>query len=396
MITQLTSSGADHNSNDPLPTTLVNGKSTTGQPLGNQHLQLNVTAKTNIVNIFAFNIYPGSKDRGGGENGYQVQEFWPSSTTIHTGTDVHLKGSAGHPAAHISSVYDYQSRPGTSASASNQADKILGAVLLAQMERGGGSDRVIQALSQNPMMMAALMGGNGIVPDLPIDSKKTGPSAWPVGPQSTDLASEGLYNSGSVDNFDEYAPGPYGLIARHSAASKIISALDLDLSSPQGLKDLEAYMTILEEHPEYAAAILATSNEGAPQPVEVTTASRPLGPLGYTISSKEKRKEKGSSILGEGSDFLAGLSENAMPALLAGALVTSPYWLTLLAGKRRRKRFAYRYGRRGEEKSPDISPDWLALLTGKFSAKNLNANHSLKLTTYKVCIFLSLSALIII
>jgi O-antigen/teichoic acid export membrane protein len=69
----------------------------------------------------------------------------------------------------------------------------------------------------------------------------------------------------------------------------------------------------------------------------------------------------------DSSDFLAGLSvEKAMPALLAGAFVTSPYWLALLAGKRRRrrKRFAFRYGRRGVEKSPDISPDWLALLTG--------------------------------
>jgi hypothetical protein len=150
--------------------------------------------------------------------------------------------------------------------------------------------------------------------------------------------------------------------------SKIISALDLDLSSSQGIKDLEAYMTILDEHPEYAAAILASNNEDIipEQRVEVTTAAT-LGPLGFTYPSQDKKKaKKASSSVGENSDFLASLSENALPALMVGAAVTSPYWLSLLAGKRRRKRFAFRYARRDGEKSPEISPDWLALLTGKY------------------------------
>ena len=377
LIHQVTGGMVDSGSSSlyPLPAT-DSGKG----HMGDQQLQLNVTAKTNIVNIFAFNIYPGGKEGGEGGSPYHVQEFRPAGTTIHTGTDVHLKGTAGRPAAHIRSVYDYQSRPGMvpAAAVANQADKILGAVLLAQMERGGGSDRVIQALSQNPMMMAALMGSGGSSAGSMSDFQV--PLGGPYGNSKDRVSSissspqvDGLYSLDNVDNLDEYAPGPYGLIARHSAMSKIISALDLDLSSPQGIKDLEAYMTILEEHPEYASAILAAGgNDGdniRPQQrsEEVTTAAS-MGPLGFTYPSQDKKKGKkssSSSSVGDSTDFLASLSENALPALMAGALVTSPYWLSLLAGKRRRKRFAYRYGRRDGEKIPDISPDWLALLTGQ-------------------------------
>merc|ERR1719458_2231325 len=223
------------------------------------HLKLNVSTKTNIVNIFAFNIYPAGK----GSEEYEVKDFNPVKTTIKTEADVHLQ-PPGQYSSHIESHYQYESMPTTEKR--NKMDTILGAVLLAQLE-GGGSDRVIQALGRNPAMMAALMNS------APASSQQP----------SRGSSTSGLYPNG-VDPYQEYAPGPYGTIARNKLLEKMILAMKQDIGTGSGVRELASYMEMMKGTPEYAKLLLSSGNsrvdQGEPSGLDLLS---PVGPLGYRV-----------------------------------------------------------------------------------------------------------------
>ena len=314
-------------------------------------LKLNVSTKTNIVNIFAFNIYPSGTSSPSSEEMYELKDFAPLGTSIKTQAHVHLQ-PPGQTPAHIQSKYQYESKPTKPTnppiqkSTNNNIDKILGAVLLSQLE-GGGSDRVIEALGQNPEMMQALLNSN------PVTSTTISPTL-------------GLYPDG-VENGAEYAPGPYGLIARNNALEKIILAMKQDIGTEEGVRDLETYVNMMEGTPEYAQLLLSN------QMRERSDDKSALGPLGYAISSESKTT--GNTNTGPNkvtpAEFLKAMGGSATAALMAGAVATYPYWLPLLAGKKRRKkRFVQKSSRSG---NPEISTDWLALLTG---SKYVNAENT--------------------
>ena len=323
------------------------------------NLKLNVSTKTNIVNIFAFNIYPSSAPQPDAQ--YQVDDFSSLGTSIKTQANVLFQPPGQVPTV-IESQYDYQSQPSppTPPPSKRQStlDKILGAVLLSQLE-GGGSDRVIAALGQSPEMMAALMSPSPApVPSVPMPPA---PVARPGG----------LYPEG-VDNLSEYSSGPYGTIARNSAIKKLILAMT---QAEQG-RNPERLASIMNEMPEYAKLLL----QGSPNKRQssVSESNGPLGPLGYPLGRNvEEQSESSSSTATKKNpaDLLQGVDpKSAAAALMGGAVVTFPYWLPLLAGgRRRRKRFAPRLGRETQS-NPDISSDWLALLTGtKYGdAENIN------------------------
>jgi hypothetical protein len=310
-------------------------------------LKLNVSTKTNIVNIFAFNIYPSGTSSPSSEEMYELKDFAPLGTSIKTQAHVHLQ-PPGQTTAHIQSQYQYESKPTNppvKKTTNDNIDKILGAVLLSQLE-GGGSDRVIEALGQNPEMMQALLNSN------PVTS-------------TTTRTTLGLYPDG-VDSGAEYAPGPYGLIARNNALEKIILAMKQDIGTAGGVKDLDTYVNMMEGTPEYAQLLLAN------QMRERSDDKAPLGPLGYSVSSETKTSPNTGPNKVSPAEFLKAMGGSATAALMAGAVATYPYWLPLLAGKkRRRKRFVERYGRGG---NPEISTDWLALLTGSKYASTENTD----------------------
>ena len=324
------------------------------------NLQLNVSTKTNIVNIFAFNIYPSSAPVPDAQ--YQVNDFSSLGTSIKTQADV-LFQTPGQVPTVIESQYDYQAQPSppTSPPSKRQStlDKILGAVLLSQLE-GGGSDRVIAALGQSPEMMAALLSPS--VSPAPVPSVSVPPS--PVSRPG------GLYPEG-VDNLSEYSPGPYGTIARNSAIKKLILAMT---EAEQG-RDPERLAGIMSEMPDYAKLLLqgSTTTRRKSQSAE---SSGPLGPLGYPLG-RNVEDESSTPTKKNPTDLLQGLdTRSAAAALMGGAVVTFPYWLPLLAGgRRRKKRFAPRLGR--ETNNPDISSDWLALLTGSKYGDSENINKRL-------------------
>ena len=314
-------------------------------------LKLNVSTKTNIVNIFAFNIYPS----GGGpmtEEKYQVNDFSSLGTKINTEAQVMFQPPGLSGPTHITSHYDFHSQPGPAPAPApapagkKTIDKVLGAVLLSQLE-GGGSDRVIEALGQNPAMMSALL------------DSRPGQETAGVTRQGEQAASQGLYGAG-VDNLSEYAPGPYGLIARNNAIEKLIFAMTQAETSQANPASGENYSQFLSEMPEYAKLLLDTNK----YPVrERSDKLGPIGPLGYSVSKTGGDKVAASSSPPQQKDFLQSMGGSAAAALMAGAVVTYPYWMPLLAGKRkrRRKRFVQRLSRDG---NPEISTDWLALLTG--------------------------------
>ena len=323
------------------------------------NLQLNVSTKTNIVNIFAFNIYPSGAPQPDVQ--YQVNDFSSLGTSIKTQANVLFQPPGQVPTV-IESQYDYQSQPSppTSPPSKRQStlDKILGAVLLSQLE-GGGSDRVIAALGQSPEIMATLMGA-GHTP------------APPPTPPAPVARPGGLYPEG-VDNLSEYSPGPYGTIARNSAIKKLILAMT---QAEQG-RNPERLASIMDEMPEYAKLLL----QGSSNKRQSSGSSGPLGPLGYPLG-RNVEDESESPTLNKNvspTDLLEGVDpKSAAAALMGGAVVTFPYWLPLLAGgkRRRRKRFAPRLSRETRN-NPDISSDWLALLTGTKYGDSENINKRL-------------------
>ena len=321
-------------------------------------LKLNVSTKTNIVNIFAFNIYPTSSSTSmSDKNQYQINDFSSLGTSIKTQANV-LFQPPGVPPTHIESMYDFQSQPTpapTPPTKKNTIDKILGAVLLSQLE-GGGSERVIEALGQSPEMMSFILNSNSEV------STTTTPSpTLPV--------AGGLYPEG-IDNLSEYSPGPYGTIARNNAIQKLIMAMS---QADDGTKDPQHLVDIMNEMPDYAKLLLKTPTR---QRAEDDT---PLGPLGYPISQAETSTSGNTPVRRVNQqDLLRGMGGSAAAALMAGAVVTYPYWLPLLAGRRRRrKRFAPI--RDSRDTNPEISNDWLAYLTGsKYNSReniNKRLNH---------------------
>ena len=333
-----------------LPTNMLNKQSMPKSAGGfDDQLKLNVSTKTNIVNIFAFNIYPSGTSSPSAEEMYELKDFAPLGTSIKTQAHVHLQ-PPGQTPAHIQSQYQYESKPTNppvQKSTNNNIDKILGAVLLSQLE-GGGSDRVIEALGQNPEMMQALLNSN------PVTSTTTSPTL-------------GLYPDG-VENGAEYAPGPYGLIARNNALEKIILAMKQDIGTEGGVKDLETYVNMMQGTPEYAQLLLSN------QMRERSDDKQALGPLGYAMSSESKTTQNTNSGPNKvtPSEFLKAMGGSATAALMAGAVATYPYWLPLLAGKKRRKkRFVQKSSRSG---NPEISTDWLALLTGSKYASTENSD----------------------
>merc|ERR1712016_130239 len=118
--------------------------------------------------------------------------------------------------------------------------------------------------------------------------------------------------------------------------------------------------------PEYAKLLLSTSNSradlGENSRLDLL---RPVGPLGYRVGDttvnespsipqqqQQQQKQKKNPV-----EMLQQLGGSATAALMAGAVATYPYWMPLLGGKRRKKRFVQRFGRGG---NPEISSDWLA------------------------------------
>ena len=93
--------------------------------------------------------------------------------------------------------------------------------------------------------------------------------------------------------------------------------------------------------------------------------------VGYETSVDKPAGDNGDNDGHVHDDEPASLLEvsggSATAALMAGAVATYPYWMPLLGGKRRKKRFVQRFGRGG---NPEISSDWLALLTGAKYAGN--------------------------
>ena len=57
--------------------------------------------------------------------------------------------------------------------------------------------------------------------------------------------------------------------------------MEIDIETPEGIEELKAYLTILEENPQYAAAILETNDDKS-----FKTPSS-IGPLGYTYRSED-------------------------------------------------------------------------------------------------------------
>ena len=306
------------------------------------NLKLNVSTKTNIVNIFAFNIYPSGAPKP--VENYQLNDFSSLGTSIKTQANVVFQPPGEVPTL-IESQYDYQSAPSPPPSPPSKRqstlDKILGAVLLSQLE-GGGSDRVIAALGQNPEMMAALM------------SPSSAPRPVTAPPVSRP---GGLYPAG-VDNLSEYSPGPYGTIARNSAIKKLILAM----SQAEQDTNPERFASIMNEMPEYAKLLLKGSTNNRQSS---SSGNGPIGPLGYPLGRNVDDESSSAPVNTKlATDLLQGVDpKSAAAALMGGAVVTFPYWLPLLAGgRRRRRRFAPRYSR--DAGNPDISSDWLALLTG--------------------------------
>ena len=300
----------------------------------NEQLKLNVSTRTNIVNIFAFNIYPS---QGGlPHHNYQVNEFSNVGTSIQTHANV-LFQPPGEAPTQIESQYDFQSKPTSQpAKKANMIDKILGAVLLSQLE-GGGSDRVIAALGQSPEMMSLLIK----------DSQPT--------PAPAPAIMSGLYPQG-VDNLSEYSPGPYGTIARNKELEKLILAMT---QAEQQSSQSQSMTNIMNDMPDYAKLLLKKNPQQLRQ-----RSDGPLGPLGFSVNSgnDESSSSSNNNVVKstKPEDILQSMGGGAAAALMAGAVVTVPYWMPLLAG-RRRKREAVRLSR---DSDPDISRDWLALLTG--------------------------------
>ena len=345
-------------------------------PKGNleDQLKLNVTTKTNIVNIFAFNIYPSASPQTGEK--YQVNDFSSLGTSINTEAAVMFQAPGGAGPTHIQSHYDFQSQPAPSPAPPGKKtiDAVLGAVLLSQLE-GGGSDRVIQALGQNPAMMTALLESS---PGPPPGSPGT-EAGGQLGGQS-----QGLYGAG-VDNLSEYAPGPYGLIARNNAIEKLIFAMTRAETSQATPGSGEDYSQFLAEMPDYAKLLLNKNNNiHQPQYQQYQQPSReraddlgPLGPLGYSLTATDQKVKPAVPVPPQ--DFLQSVGGSAAVAALAGAVVTYPYWLPLLAGRRRRRRRRKRFvqQRLSRDGNPEISTDWLALLTGSKYDRTENIDHRL-------------------
>ena len=333
-------------------------------------LKLNVSTKTNIVNIFAFNIYPSGNKMTGEDAKYQIDDFSSVGTSIKTQANV-LFQPPGEVPTHIESQYDYQSQPAPAPSKPEKStiDAILGAVLLSQLE-GGGSDRVIAALGQSPDMMAAILGSRP-GPAAPAQPAPPPPSPPPVRTSAGGGGGGGgLYPEGAVDNLSEYSPGPYGTIARNAAIQKLILAMaaaERD-NSPQQLA------AVVGEMPEYAKLLLQAP---APPHSRTRASSSPLGPLGYPVSRRVEDAQDSAPAASQPKDpkdILESMGGSAAAALMAGAMVTYPYWLPLLAGGRRRRRSA-----QGGGGNPDISRDWLALLTGsKYTADTETLNQRLE------------------
>ena len=302
-------------------------------------LKLNVSTRTNIVNIFAFNIYPSGAPMTS-DSKYQINDFSSLGTSINTQANV-LFQPPGMAPTHIESHYDFQSQPTPKPSSKkNTIDKILGAVLLSQLE-GGGSDRVIEALGQNPDIMTQMYE----------NQKNNAPVARPT----TQPVSLGLYPEG-IDNLSEYSPGPYGTIARNSAIEKLISAMT---QAEQGSINQQNLQSVMDEMPDYAKLLL-----GGSQTRKRSESSGPLGPLGYSVKQDTNKNSNTKNKINRKNpkDILESMGGSGLAAIMAGAVVTYPYWLPLLAGKKKRKkRFAPRTSRIG---NPEISNDWLALLIG--------------------------------
>ena len=63
-------------------------------------------------------------------------------------------------------------------------------------------------------------------------------------------------------------------------SGKIIEAMQVDINTEEGVRELEAYLQILDENPHYASAILESTDQAK-------TTRSPIGPLGYSLKADD-------------------------------------------------------------------------------------------------------------
>ena len=71
---------------------------------------------------------------------------------------------------------------------------------------------------------------------------------------------------------------------------KLVDALEIDINTVEGVEELKVYLTLLEENPQYAAAILEANDDKS------TNYKSSIGPLGYAYRSEDSTSLESPSL----------------------------------------------------------------------------------------------------
>ena len=284
---------------------IINGHNPSSRGEGSgEEVRVNVTTKTNIVNIFTFNIVVANSS---GSN-FTLDKVSPFKTKIDTTATV----DAG-PGLNTISVYKYQADDNAvvtkkqSGASTPELEKWLKILLKHQVSGTRGEGSLLQ---------------EAVLKDASLLQIPTG-------------------------NWNEERP--------------FYRKVDE--------KDSESTTTATTTS---KTAIVATTKPK----VRRTTESSNIGPLGYTVSQTTTEAPGPMDGIVK---FVESMGVGAIPTIFAGAIATYPFWMPLLAGKRRKR-----------ETSPkvDIPENWLAYLLGtrfgqnaKLSKKSTAKSAARKTTT---------------
>ncbi len=283
-----------------------------------KNVKVNVTSKTNVVNIFTFNIFVNKNDDEEDE-GYTAVQGSPFGTKVQTTADIFgTASSPDDPLQRILSSYSYQAAaaPEEKGDPEPREESLLDVLLRKQFE---GLD------SQDAVM------------DMP-----RRPQSYSGGKSDSPTRNKNRFNLLMKDKVPE--------VEEIDEVAEILDEFIVDLDDK---KDGEKE----EGNSEEGDQVKESENEGEEEQEgeevpEITTdengdilSSFSFGPISFTpgeglklapISENEAEGEGsfGEEVLSEEerNKLLQALGAGAVPTAMAGAIATYPYWVPVVAG----------------------------------------------------------------